>query len=495
MFKRLMFLILCLAMLVGMGLATTAAIAGDGMYGEMRYRWEGLKNFDDWSSNNDDNFGFAHVRSRLGYSTEIGERGLFNMSVQNTRVMGNDGSYGVPPVLEGDSRVDNDEDTEWVSNDNNAVLLNEGYLGITDFLLDGFDIYAGRFAAAYGRERVIGAEEWAYNSEIRFDGFKGHYVFEKGWADLICLKLRENLADKYSHHEVGHWEMTDPLPPEVPERVWVDNYRTDPGDLDLRGIYAHYDVAEGMYIEPYILMTSQDNAFQYMQLEDDLYKVLKNDNYLTFGALFDYMSDTGLHFYAEGLMKSGTTHVFATATGLADDSDISTLGFYTGLFYEFESTLRPFIGAEFNYASGSKNADDVAKKDKTFDSPFGSHSSYMGIMDLVDWSNTATIRLSGGLTPIEGTDVKLDFFMFKLATDEDEVSGGKLSKLPDAESVNDIYPSKNVGTEIDFFVNHKIEDGVSLEGGLAMFSFGDYFGTKIAYDSLLYGWLGAKVEF
>jgi len=93
MFKRLMFLILCLAMLVGMGLATTAAIAGDGMYGEMRYRWEGLKNFDDWSSDGDDNFGFAHLRSRLGYSTEIGERGLFNMSVQNTRVLGFDGFY------------------------------------------------------------------------------------------------------------------------------------------------------------------------------------------------------------------------------------------------------------------------------------------------------------------------------------------------------------------------------------------------------------------
>ncbi len=52
-----------------------------------------------------------------------------------------------------------------------------------------------------------------------------------------------------------------------------------------------------------------------------------------------------------------------------------------------------------------------------------------------------------------------------------------------------------MGTEIDFFVNHKIEDGVSLEGGAAMFSFGDYFGADNTFDSLLYGWLGAKVEF
>jgi hypothetical protein len=471
MFKRLMFLILCLAMLVGMGLATTAAIAGDGMYGEMRYRWEGFKNFADWSSDNDDNFGFAHVRSRLGYSTEIGERGLFNMSVQNTRVMGNDGYYDVYD--------DETGDYQWMSNGNNAVLLNEGYLGISDFLFSGFDIYAGRFAAAYGRERVIGAEEWAVGSEIRFDGFKGHYVFEKGWFDLLCLKLNETFMDKYDD---------------------------DPGDLDLRGIYAHYDLAEGMYIEPYVLMMSMDNYKDYDDSEELV--DVANDNYITFGALFDYMSDSGLHFYAEGLMTSGTEH---DSWGTDYEWDTSTLGFYTGLFYEFESTLKPFIGAEFNYASGSSNDDDDNNKDKTFFSPFGSDSSYMGIMDMVDWANTATIRLSGGLTPVEGTDVKLDFYMFKLANDEDSAYGYNFENFGDpgygsgywdyypnslwGESVDGVYTSKSVGTEIDFFVNHKIEDGVSLEGGAAMFSFGDYFGADNEYDSLLYGWLGAKVEF
>ncbi len=468
MFKRLMFLILCLAMLVGMGLATTAAIAGDGMYGEMRYRWEGFKNFSDWSSDNDDNIGFAHLRSRLGYSTEIGERGLFNMSVQNTRVLGFD---GFPYYYT--------KSGEWMFN-GNTVVLNEGYLGISDFLVNGFDAYAGRFALAYGRERVLGAEEWTFDSEKRFDGFKGHYMFEKGWLDLLCLKLNETFTDKY------------------------DN---DPGDLDLRGAYAHLDVAEGMYIEPYVLMMSMDN-YQYMNMDEEMVDVA-NDNYITFGALFDYMSDSGLHFYAEGLMVSGTEH---DEDGTDYEWDTSTIGFYTGLFYEFESTLKPFIGAEFNYASGTKNADDDNNEDKTFFSPFGSDSSYMGIMDMVDWSNTATIRLSGGLTPFEGTDIKLDFYMFKLATDEDRAYGNNFAYLGEptggfssywdyyphsmsGESVDGVYTSKSVGTEIDFFVNHKIEDGVSIEGGAAMFSFGDYFGADNTYDSLLYGWLGAKVEF
>lgn len=466
MVKRLMFLILCLAMLVGMGLATTAAIAGDGMYGEMRYRWEGFKNFDDWSSDNDDNFGFAHMRSRLGYSTEIGERGLFNMSVQNTRIMGFDG-YQYYMYKSG----------EWMFN-GNTVVLNEGYLGISDFLFDGFDVYGGRFALAYGRERVLGAEEWAFDKQHRFDGFKGHYMFEKGWFDLLCLKLNETFMDKYDQ---------------------------DPGDMDLRGVYAHFDAAEGMYIEPYILLMSQDNYQDYNN--DEELVDLANDNYFTFGALFDYMSDSGLHFYAEGLVMSGTEH---DARGADYEWKNSMLGFYSGLFYEFESTLKPFIGVEFNYASGTKIADDDANKYKTFFSPFGSSSSYMGIMDMVDWSNTATLRFSGGLTPVEGTDVKLDFYLFKLATDEDTAYGYNFENFGYYDPYYMYYPnhlwgvdanddgrydSKSVGTEIDFFVNHKIEDGISLEGGAAMFSFGDYFGADNEYDSLLYGWLGAKVEF
>ncbi len=226
MFKRLMFLILCLAMLVGMGLATTAAIAGDGMYGEMRYRWEGFKNFDDWSSDNDDNFGFAHVRSRLGYSTEIGERGLFNMSVQNTRVLGYDGYYYIY-----------DEGRRMDVQRQHAVILNEGYLGISDFLFNGFDVYAGRFALAYGRERVIGAEEWTFDSEHPLRRLQGPLRVREG---LVRPALPE--AERDLHGQV-HGRI---------RATWTCAASTRTSTL-----------AEGMYIEPYVLMMSMDNYQDY----------------------------------------------------------------------------------------------------------------------------------------------------------------------------------------------------------------------------------------
>ncbi len=472
MVKRLMFLIISLAVLLGMGLATTAAIAGDGLYGQLRWRWEGWNNLDDADSDNDDGFGYNFMRTRLGYSTEIGERGMFNFSIENTRVMGFDGVLSEEGYWWGPYKA-----APWYW-DTERVVIHEANMGIADFLFKGFDAYAGRFSLSYGRERIIGPEDWAFYTEHRFDGFKGHYAFEKGWMDLFCLKLWESFVEKYD----GSY---------------------DNGDEDLRGIYAHFDAAEGMYIEPYVLWYSTDNWGD----EDEGY-TYDNDSYYVFGALFDYMSDAGLHFYAEGVMVSGTENEpYYEEDDEAVEYDISGLGFYAGLFYEFNSELKPFVGAELNYASGTKMEDYENNEYKTFCSPYGSFSSYMGVMNMIDWSNTMTLRFSGGLTPVEGTDVKLDFYMFKLASDEDTAYGARnLLNFSDdvydmdslwGEDADDdgVFDSKSVGTEIDFFVNHKIEDGVTLEGGVSMFSFGDYFGADNDYDSILFGWLGAQVDF
>lgn len=460
MMKRLVFLILSLALLVGMGLATSAAIAGE-TYGQFRWRWEGWKNVLDADSDEDDGFGYAFMRTRVGHTADIGDRGMFNVSFENTRLMGFDWSdyYGYWWDY-GPSRKGVMDGTG-----NSTVMVHEAYMGIRDFLFEGFDAYAGRFSLAYGRERFIGREDWSWYTENRFDGFKGHYVFEKGWFDLLCLKLEETLFIKY-------------------DEGW--------GDHDLRGIYFHYDASENMYFEPYVMLWTGDNWGPEGNEVD-------NSSYFIFGALFDYMHENGLHFYAEATMMSGTER---WGPDPEDELDYSTMGAYAGLFYEFDSTTKPFIGVEFNYASGTKDDDEEWK---TFWSPFGSFSNYMGIQNMVAWQNTASFRFSGGLTPVEGTDLKLDFYLFKLAQDEDSAYGyvngltfepyeyGFAGSLP-GEATDGKF-GKSVGTEIDFFVKHKIADGVKLNGGLSIFSFGDYFGADNKLDSIMYAWLGGQVDF
>lgn len=488
MIKRVMFLIFSLAVLVGMGLFTTAAIADDGLYGQMRWRWEGWKNALDANSDGDDSFGYNFLRTRLGYSHDIGEKGMFNMSIENTRVMGYDAFLGMYP----EGPYTKADVAPWYVQAQDRMIVHEAYMGISDFLFEGFDAYAGRFSLSYGRERVIGPNDWVFYAENRFDGFKGHYTFEKGWLDLMCLKLWENFAQKYDYYD-GEGE----------------------GDFDMRGLYAHFDAQEGFYVEPYILWLTQDNWNDTEDEEAWDGVELKNDSFFVFGALVDYMSDMGLHLYGEALIESGTLHDLDWDEGevVTDDVDISGLGAYVGAFYEFDSTVKPYLGVEFNYASGTSMDDYNDNKWKTFRSPFGSYGSYMGVMNMVDWANTASFRFAGGLTPREGTDLKLDFYMFKLANEEDYAYGNyNLYRYPygsmmmdseafymDGDSWDGEKYDKSVGTEIDFCVKHQIDEGVSLNGGVAMFSFGDFFkdpeGDDEGWDSIMFGWLGGQVEF
>ena len=90
MMKRVMFLILSLAVLIGMGLATSAATAKDGVFGDMRWRLEGFKNFEDLDSDMDDAWTAHYLRARLGYMGRIGDTGFYKMSVENMRVLGGD---------------------------------------------------------------------------------------------------------------------------------------------------------------------------------------------------------------------------------------------------------------------------------------------------------------------------------------------------------------------------------------------------------------------
>jgi hypothetical protein len=462
-----MFLILSLAVLIGMGLATTAAIAGkDGPYGQIRWRWEGFKDYDA-DSDLADGWGQNLLRSRLGYFTHVGERGMFNVSMENVHVLGGDWGYGYYNPFGYETTKEFS-----VRSFGEDVHIHQAWLGYQDFLFEDFDAYGGRMSLAYGRERIIGREDWSMNAEYRFDGFKGHYMFEDGWFDLLCMWLYE-------------WGPT--------------RYADGIGDVNMRGIYFHYDANEEFWFEPYILWITQTNSdygLDTTQDPPDRFTGLDNDSYWVFGALLDYMTDMGLHLYAEGTLESGTEHYDADTKW-----DWSALGFYAGGFYEFDSEVEPFLGVEFNYASGTEAADLDNSEWKTFFSPFGSFSDFMGRMNFVGWSNTATLRFSGGLTPTEGLDLAIDFYMFKLAKDEDYAYFNHnfamfyedMSVWP-GDMVDGVF-DKSVGTEIDFFANYTVEEGVDVEGGLGIFSPGDYFGADADLDSIWFAWLGAQVGF
>lgn len=406
MLRRIAFLMFSLALLIGMGV-TANALAGDAT-GEMVYRWQGWNNLNQ-DSGADDGQGAGHMRSRAAFAGAVGENALYNLTVENYHVFGD-------PAPDANSIY-------------TAVFT------MKDFLFEDFDASIGRFPVAYGRERVIGMEDWDLETNIVFEGVHGRYGFESGWLDYFNFKLIETFGGKYT---------------------------SGIGDTDIMGLYMHYDASPTFFFEPYLMIVTTENW-----ADPDI----DNDRNNIFGGLFDYVHE-GIHFYGEVVTQSGTCYK-------SEDKDVieekkSGLGYYAGLFYDFDSEVQPYIGFEYNYASGDDPATD---KDESFGELFGSNSDFLGIMkDYVDWSDLTALRFAGGFTPFAGLDVSVDFFLFTLA----EAIDGK-----DA-----------IGNEFDIMFDYMLNDDVDIEAGLGMFTYD--IDNSFFIDpghSIYFAWAGAKLVF
>jgi hypothetical protein len=400
MLKRLLILVVALAVLIGVGLAASAQ-AGD-FTGSMWYRWEGMENLDQ-DGDADDASAFSHLRSRIAFAGDVNENADYNLTVENYRVLGD------------------------AASDANSVY--QATFTMRNFLVADLDVTLGRMPVAYGRERVIGIEDWDLATNILFDGAHGRYNFESGWLDYFNFKLQETKGGKYT---------------------------SGAGDDNLTGLYMHYNANENFWFEPYAMMMTHENWAS---------PDVDNDRAMMFGGLVDYVSN-GLHFYGEAVVQTGTTYLPA-------ERDLSALGWYAGLFYDFDSSIEPFIGFEYSFASGD---DAATPENESFFSPFGSPSEFLGIMNKQGWNNVTAMRFAGGFTPIENLDVSADFFLFT----EDQDTG-----VDDA-----------IGSELDIKLNYMLNADVDLEGGLGMFTYDKTAGGYMAPgDAEYFVWAGARLFF
>ncbi len=377
MFKRLMLLVSALAVLVGMGMMTTTAMAGD-ITGDIDYRWMG------WGYDGDlnDDYSFSSMRSRFGFAGVVGENASYDFILQNYTVLG-DGTDGVNTLYKATFTLNN-------------------------FFIDGFDMTFGRTPLSYGNERVFGADDWFLKKDPTYDGAFGHYAFDGGWVDVVKVKNTEG--------------------------VELDT------DVTTHGFYMHYDAMENFYFEPYYLLTTYENA------DPDA----DSDTGAVYGALFDYTMDA-LNFYGESIFQSSTV----------GETDLSAMAYYFGVVYDFDMSVDPFIGFEYNVASGDEDADSMDYN------PMGSTSEYLGIMDMVAWSDLTAMNFNGGFTPMAGLVMEFDYYTY-----EGNDSGNA------------------IGTELNLKADYELNEDIDLEFGLGIFT---PDGDDV--DSTMFGWFGTGFGF
>ncbi|MDJ0762692.1 MAG: alginate export family protein [Myxococcota bacterium] len=78
---------------------------------------------------------------------------------------------------------------------------------------------------------------------------------------------------------------------------------------------------------------------------------------------------------------------------------------------------QPFIGVEFNYATGDD--DPVDDKAKRFNNLFPTNHLHYGFMDLASWSNALNVAVRTGFKPTRYLAVALDYWLLAKATTDD----------------------------------------------------------------------------
>ncbi len=368
------------------------------------------------------------LRTRVGIGGELDDNASYMLMLENYRVLGDP--------------------------DNDVNEIYQATFTVNNFLFNDFDVTFGRMPVAYGRERIIGKEDWAMDPAERmlFEGYHGRYSFENGWFDYFNFKTCESYGEKYDF--TGAW----------PRRL------------------GHLRLLHALRRQRVLLVRALRHPLDHRELGRSGHRQRQGLHLRRPGGLRAGRPA----LYGEVTAQTGTTYAYELATTkdyAAGEMDISTLGWYAGVFYDFDATAEPYIGFEYNYASGEDGTTDEMD---AFGSLAGSSRDYLGIMNIVPWTDVVAMRFAGGFSPVDGLDLSADFFMF--------------------ERDQEVAEETKIGTELDIALDYMLNEDVDLHGGVGMFTYDEasaiapskstsYGSYMEPGDSMIFAWFGASVGF
>ncbi|HVY72170.1 MAG TPA: alginate export family protein [Verrucomicrobiae bacterium] len=341
----------------------------------------------------------------------------------------------------------------WDKTPNNPATdildLNQGYVVIGNAKEFPITLKAGRQEMIYGDERLIGNADW--NNVIRvFDLVKLRYEDEKRWVDVFSGRA-----------------------------VLIDNRNFNvPDDYDwFSGIYySDRSILEFQETQFYVLSRNSSPGTAKADTRGTAAGLPQNSSagtardIVTVGTRFKSLpGKLGNWDYAMELAAQfGSINV----TG-AKRVDQEAGAFSLGGGYTFkDTTYKPRLGAEYNFASGDADPND--NKNGTFDNLFPTNHKHYGYMDFTGWRNIHNPRLSLAVKPSSKLTVSLDGHAFWLADDRDlfyPQSGAGRSTL--GYGRNSGY-SSFVGTEVDLDATYNWRSWLAFRAGGGHFFAGDY---------------------
>jgi len=185
---------------------------------------------------------------------------------------------------------------------------------------------------------------------------------------------------------------------------------------------------------------------------------------------------------------------FAYQAGEVRGLALNACAAHAGFGYNFDATWKPRLYAEYDYASGDRDAADGHIT--TFQNLFPSNHGLYGLMDEFAWQNMHEALLSLRVNPMKCLTAKLDYSAHWLATSNDVWyrPTGVVAVRPLASAVGHEV-SNYAGSELDFVVTWDATRHLNFQAGYSHFFAGNYLKDTGARSDANLGYVQMTINY
>jgi hypothetical protein len=394
--------------------------------GEVRERYEFRDNAD-FNSQTNDTLSFVGSRIRLYLGYEVTPSIVFFFQMQDSRLFGSE--------------------TSTASNEKN-LDLHQGYLTVKN-LAGPLTMTLGRQEMVFGDSRLVGNFGWS-NIGRSFDALRFTYIPGSVRIDVWAAIIKQFGANMGA----------DPA--------------FSPSNRDTQQFYGLYTAvkAGAVSLEPYVMvLRDTGNAGEVdstgILISPITAPATRGQNRVTLGLRVDGKTlEDSIDFTVEAAYQTGKMD----ARGTTIKSDISAYAMAVKADFLLPLVFKPYIGVEYDLASGDDNPTD--EKFKTFENLFPTNHIHYGYMDYMGWRNMQGLRLSLGIKPTSTSGLSLDYYRFWLAEKADNWyrASGAVFKATNPTTNSET----ELGQEINLVARTMLKEKLRLEAGYGRFFPADY---------------------
>lgn len=268
-------------------------------------------------------------------------------------------------------------------------------------LFRNFSAKLGRQKIFYGDNHVFGPGEWGNTGRWTWDALK--FTYKKG----------ENFVDVFA----GGTKVHDP------EKISIPFTQTE---FWGGGMYAHYEIAKRINIEPFYAYKTEGSA-------DYINTLQLNRNW------------TGIRLFNNDFHSFVFDATAVKEFGSENNKTIDAYAVFGKIGYQFKYIpSNPILSFRESYASGGKKNDD---KIYNFDPAYGAGDKYYGWMNIATWSNLDDREIVLELFPMKNMWVEMKYNWFYVPVPND------VTLLNTMKLENDKH---HFGDEFDIFIRYQV---------------------------------------